>query len=88
MFYEKITKQDLSYISVCSLSILYNSKFILMATSWGLNKGSLYVSCTCAALLSWTFLAYTELLPIYKFKAVHFILDPGLTEYGLIVIIG
>ena len=33
MFYEEIRKkkQDLSYISVCSLSILYNSKFILMA---------------------------------------------------------
>ena len=34
MFYEDIsTKHDLSYISTCSLSILYNSKFILMATS-------------------------------------------------------
>ena len=33
MFYEKKrTKQDLSYISICSLSTLYNSKFILMAT--------------------------------------------------------
>ena len=31
------TKQALSYISVCSLSILYNSKFILMATSLGTN---------------------------------------------------
>ena len=38
MFYEEIrTKQDFSYISVCSLSILYNSKFILMATSFGTN---------------------------------------------------
>ena len=38
MFYEEIrTKQDLSYISICSLSILYNSKFILMATSLGTN---------------------------------------------------
>ena len=34
MFHEEIrTKQDLSYISICSLSILYNSKFILMAIS-------------------------------------------------------
>ena len=30
-------KQDLSYISICSLSILYNGKFILMATSLGTN---------------------------------------------------
>ena len=38
MFYEEIrTKQDLSYISICSLSILYNSKFVLMATSLGTN---------------------------------------------------
>ena len=38
MFNEEIrTKQDLSYISTCSLSILYNSKFILMATSLETN---------------------------------------------------
>ena len=38
MLYEEIrTKQDLSYISICSLSILYNSKFILMTTSLGPN---------------------------------------------------
>ena len=38
MFYEEIrTKQDLSDISICSLSILYNLKFILMATSLGTN---------------------------------------------------
>ena len=38
MFYEAIrTKQDHSYISICSLSILYYSKFILMATSLGTN---------------------------------------------------
>ena len=38
MFYEDIrTKQDLSYISICLLSILYNSKFILMATSLETN---------------------------------------------------
>ena len=28
MFYEEKTKQDLPYISICSLSILYNRKFI------------------------------------------------------------
>ena len=38
MFYGDIrTKQDLSYISICSLSILYNSKFIILATSLGTN---------------------------------------------------
>ena len=32
MFYEEVTtKQDFSYMSVCPLSILYNSKYILMA---------------------------------------------------------
>ena len=39
-FYEEIRpKQDLSYISICLLhvSILYNSKFILMATFLGTN---------------------------------------------------
>ena len=35
MFYEEIrTKQDLSYMFICSLSILYNSKFILMTIFW------------------------------------------------------
>ena len=33
-------KQDLSYISICSLSILYNSKFILMTKSLGTNAVS------------------------------------------------
>ena len=38
MFYDEIrTKQDVSYISICSLSILYNSKFILLATSLEIN---------------------------------------------------
>ena len=30
-------KQDFSHISICSLSILYNSKFVLMAMSLGTN---------------------------------------------------
>ena len=35
-FYEEIRmKQGLSYISFCPLRILYNSKFIIMATSLG-----------------------------------------------------
>ena len=38
MFYEEIrTKQDFSHISVCSLSILYSSKFILISMSLGTN---------------------------------------------------
>ena len=38
MFCEEVrTKQELSYISICSLSILYNSKFIIMATALGTN---------------------------------------------------
>ena len=38
MFYEVIRiKQGLSYISFSSLRVLYNSKFILMATSLGTN---------------------------------------------------
>ena len=38
MFYEEIRiKQGLSYISFCPFRILYNSKFILMATSLGTN---------------------------------------------------
>ena len=38
MFCEEIrTKQELSYISICSLSGLYNSKLILMATSLRTN---------------------------------------------------
>ena len=38
MFYEEIRiKQGLSYISFGPLRILYNSKFIIMATSLGTN---------------------------------------------------
>ena len=38
MFYEEIRiKQGLSYISFCSLKILYDSKFIIMATFLGTN---------------------------------------------------
>ena len=38
MFSEEIrTKLDLSYISIWSLSVPYNSKFILKATSLGTN---------------------------------------------------
>ena len=40
MLHEEIrTKQDLSYISIYSLSILYNSKFVLMAKSLRRNAG-------------------------------------------------
>ena len=37
VFYEEITKQNLSYISISSLRILYKSKFSLMAPSLGTN---------------------------------------------------
>ena len=38
MSYEEMrTKEDFPYVSICSLSILYNGKFILMATSMGAN---------------------------------------------------
>ena len=38
MFYEEIRiKQCVSYISLCQLRILYNRKFILMATYLGTN---------------------------------------------------
>ena len=38
MFYEEIrTKNDICYISICSFSILCNSKFIIMTTSLGTN---------------------------------------------------
>ena len=49
MLYEEIRpKQDLSYISSCSLSILYNSKFILMAMSLGTNAVvETMVHCIC-----------------------------------------
>ena len=54
MFYEEITtKQDLSYISICSLSILYNSKFILMARFLGTNAIVVTrVHCTISSPLS------------------------------------
>ena len=38
MFFEELRiKQGLSCLSFCPLTIVYNSKFILMATSWGTN---------------------------------------------------
>ena len=38
MFYEEIKiKEGLSCILFCPLRILYNSKFIIMATFWGTN---------------------------------------------------
>ena len=49
IFYEEIrTKQDLSYISICSLSILYNSQFVLTVTSSGTDVVVVTrVHCTC-----------------------------------------
>ena len=52
MFYEEIrTKQDVSYISICLLCILYNSKFILMATCLITNAVVVTrVHCNCCYL--------------------------------------
>ena len=49
MFCKEIRiKQGLSYISFCPLKILYNSKFILRATSLGTNAVIVMrVHCTC-----------------------------------------
>ena len=49
------TKQDLSYISICSLSSLYNSKFILMAQSLGTNVVVTRVHCTSLLTLFKTY---------------------------------
>ena len=53
IFCEEIrTKQELSYISFCPLRILYNSKFIIMATSLGTNSVIVTrVHCSSSALL-------------------------------------
>ena len=58
MFYEETRiKQGLSYISLCPLSILYNSKFILMAASFGTNAVVVTrVHCTYIALYKALFL--------------------------------
>ena len=59
MFYEETRpKQDLSYISICSLSILYNSKFILMATSLETNAvvvGRVHcITLMCFQIITWS----------------------------------
>ena len=53
MFSEEIiTKHDLSFISICSFSILYNSNFILTATSLGTNPVVVArVHCTIISLV-------------------------------------
>ena len=59
MFYEEIRiKQGLHYISVCPLRILYNSKFILMATSLGTNT----VVVTRVYCIHWKYLTVIEKL--------------------------
>ena len=51
-FFEEIrTKQDLSYKSICSICILYDSKFILMAMSLGTNA-VIVTRVHCISLLS------------------------------------
>ena len=53
MFYEEIRiKQSVSYILFCPLRILYNSKFIIMATFLGTNAiVVMWVHCICSSYL-------------------------------------
>ena len=55
MIYEEIrTKQGISYISFCPLRILYNSKFIIMATFMGTNAVVVTrVHCTLKYMTMW-----------------------------------
>ena len=77
MFYDKIrTKLDISYISICSLSILYNSKFILMAKSLGTNAVVVTrVHCImkyCTELLTHYTSRLNKLLPNYILEESNF----------------
>ena len=65
IFYEEIRiKQGLSHISLCPLRILYNSKFILMATSLRTNA---------VVVTSVHFITYykTDSTPRYLFLSVY-----------------
>ena len=54
MFDEEIsTKQDLSYISVCSLSILYNNKFIFTLVLLNLDILGLCKQCRSGSVGFW-----------------------------------
>ena len=63
MFCEEIrTKQDLSYVSVFSLCVLYNSKFILMAMSFGTNAVFGNKCCRCNDGLLYRFILKAQFL--------------------------
>ena len=50
-----MVKWDISYISFCPLRILYNGKFILMATFWGTNAVAVTrVHCTNSLAMSFS----------------------------------
>ena len=73
------TKQDLSYISICSLNILYNSKFILMATFLGtdavvvtrvlcINRADVLISVylgldQCIICIGWSVISLFAFIP-------------------------
>ena len=60
MFYEEIRiKQGLSYILFCQLRILYNSKFIIMATFLGTNAVVVMRVHCIRTILSPEFLKWT-----------------------------
>ena len=68
MTYEEIRiKQDLSYISISSLSILYNSGFILIATSSGENA----VVVTRIHCINW--LLFTPAIQLFEFATIVFV---------------
>ena len=78
-YYGKIRiNHGLSYISFCPLRILYNSKFIIMATSFGTNavvvtRVPVYVS-GCLSLNGSLAARYSVLLPFYsRLKFVGFL---------------
>ena len=69
MFYEEIRiKQDLSYISICPLRILNNSKFILMASSLGTNA-----AVVTRVLTPFCFVVYSTRRFVVCLSVCHFV---------------
>ena len=67
MFYEEIRiKQGLPYISFCPLKILYNSKFIIMATSLGTNA-VVVTKVHCISLIFFTDIFHFFLKPHFPY---------------------
>ena len=71
MFYEEICiKQCLSYISFCSFRILYNSKFILMATS--LERNAVVVTRVGLLFVALWFILRGDLLYVFPCVILFF----------------